>query len=284
MDWAETIAKTAAHLDAKGVPDAQVAAELLASRLLATGRGFLHSHLSETVSEPRLEAIRRAIRRLVAGEPIQYVLGEWDFRSLKLKCDRRALVPRPETEELVTRALAWLKEAKLERPVVVDVGTGTGAIILSIASEYAGDGVFIGTDVSEDALSLAKENAESLSLSGRVKFVAMDGLDEFDDPEMFDMIVSNPPYIESAVCETLDKRVKDWEPRIALDGGADGLEFYRRYLADALNLLKTGGMALFEIGDKQGEAVLSLMRDFGFSQAKVEKDFSGKDRYAMARL
>ena len=237
MDWAETIAKTAAHLDAKGVPDAHVAAELLASRLLATGRGFLHSHLSEQVSEPRLDAIRRAIRRLVAGEPIQYVLGEWDFRSLKLKCDRRALVPRPETEELVPRALAWLKEARLERPVVVDVGTGTGAIILSIASEYAGDGVFIGTDVSEEALSLARENADSLSLSGRVKLLAMDGLD-----------------------------------------------FYRRYLADALNLLKTGGAAFFEIGDNQGEAVLSLMRDFGFAGAKVEKDFSGRDRYAIATI
>ena len=284
MDWAETIAKTAAHLDAKGVPDARVAAELLASRLLATGRGFLHSHLSEQVSEPRLEAIRRAIRRLVAGEPVQYVLGEWDFRSLKLKCDRRALVPRPETEELVTRALAWLKEARLERPGVVGVGTGTGAIILSIASEYAGDGVFIGTDVSEEALSLARENADSLSLSGRVRLLAMDGLDEFDEPEMFDMIVSNPPYVESAVCETLDPRVRDWEPRLALDGGADGLDFYRRYLADALNLLKTGGAAFFEIGDNQGEAVLSLMRDFGFSGAKVEKDFSGKDSYAIAEI
>ena len=284
MNWAETIAKTAAHLDAKGVPDAHVAAELLASRLLATGRGFLHSHLSEQVSEPRLDAIRRAIRRIVAGEPVQYVLGEWDFRSLKLKCDRRALVPRPETEELVTRALAWLKEARLERPVVVDVGTGTGAIILSIASEYAGDGVFIGTDVSEEALSLARENADSLSLSGRVKLLAMDGLDEFDEPEMFDMIVSNPPYVESAVCETLDPRVRDWEPRLALDGGADGLDFYRRYLADALNLLKTGGAAFFEIGDNQGEAVLSLMRDFGFAGAKVEKDFSGRDRYAIATI
>ena len=229
--------------------------------------------------------MRRAMRRLVAGEPLQYVLGEWDFRTLTLKCDQRALIPRPETEELVTRVLKWLKGNPSGGPrFIVDVGTGTGAIILSLAAEYEGPAVFLGTDVSEAAVSLAKENAAKCALDGRVKFSVMDGLDDFDEPEVIDVLVSNPPYIESAVCETLDPRVRDFEPRLALDGGVSGLDFYDRYLADALNVLKPGGAVFFEIGGNQGDAVAKLMEGYGFSDIRVEKDYSGHDRYASAKL
>ena len=285
MEWREEIAKTSAYLESKSVPDARVASELMAARLLRSSRGFLNSFYEKEVPEKFLEAMRRAMRRLVAGEPIQYVLGEWDFRSLTLKCDSRALIPRPETEELVTRVLKWLKENPSDDPrFVVDVGTGTGAIILSLAAEYKGPAVFLGTDVSEAAISLAKENAAKCALDGRVKFAVMDGLDDFDEPEVVDVLVSNPPYIESAVCETLDPRVKDFEPRLALDGGASGLDFYDRYLADALNILKPGGAVFFEIGENQGEAVAKLMEGYGFSDIRVEKDYSGHDRYAFAVL
>lgn len=285
MNWREAIAKTSAYLESKSVPDARVASELMAARLLRSSRGFLNSFYEKEVPEKFLEAMRRAMRRLVAGEPIQYVLGEWDFRSLTLKCDSRALIPRPETEELVTRVLKWLKENPSDDPrFVVDVGTGTGAIILSLAAEYKGSAVFLGTDVSEAAISLAKENAAKCALDGRVKFAVMDGLDDFDEPEVVDVLVSNPPYIESAVCETLDPRVKDFEPRLALDGGASGLDFYDRYLADALNILKPGGAVFFEIGENQGEAVAKLMEGYGFSDIRVEKDYSGHDRYAFAVL
>lgn len=285
MNWREAIAKTSAYLESKSVPDARVASELMAARLLRSSRGFLNSFYEKEVPEKFLEAMRRAMRRLVAGEPIQYVLGEWDFRSLTLKCDSRALIPRPETEELVTRVLKWLKENPSDDPrFVVDVGTGTGAIILSLAAEYKGPAVFLGTDVSEAAISLAKENAAKCALDGRVKFAVMDGLDDFDEPEVVDVLVSNPPYIESAVCETLDPRVKDFEPRLALDGGASGLDFYDRYLADALNILKPGGAVFFEIGENQGEAVAKLMEGYGFSDIRVEKDYSGHDRYAFAVL
>ena len=285
MLWRETIGKAAAFLDAKGVPDAQVAAELLASRLLKTSRGLLASALEREVHEKHLEAMRRGMRRLVSGEPLQYVLGEWDFRSLTLKCDRRALIPRPETEELVTRVLKFLRSmGGSEKPFIVDVGTGTGAIILSLAKEFASEGVFLGTDVSEDAIALAKENAAKCALDGRVKFVVMDGLDDFDEPGMVDVIVSNPPYIESAVCDTLDPRVRDFEPRLALDGGTTGLDFYDRYLGDALNILKPGGAIFFEIGDGQGEALRDLMHSYGFVQIAIERDFGGHDRYASAIL
>lgn len=281
MTWRETIAKATAYLGAKGVPDPSVAGELLAARLLDCGRGLLAGRLELEVSEKFLGAMRRGMARLVAGEPLQYVLGEWDFRTLTLKCDRRALIPRPETEELVTRVLAHLN-GPTSRPLVVDVGTGTGAIILALAKEYRGDAVFLGTDVSEDAIALATENARRCGLADRVSFAVADGLDDFDEPQSVDVIVSNPPYVESAVCATLDPRVRDHEPRIALDGGASGLDFYERYLSDAVNLLKSGGAVFFEIGENQGEAVRRLMFDCGFDDIRIEQDLAGHDRYAAA--
>lgn len=288
MNWRETITKSSGFLESKGVPDAAVAAELLAARLLRTGRGTLAAHLEKEAGEKYLEAMRRGLARLAKGEPVQYVIGEWDFRHLTLKCDRRALIPRPETEELVTRVLAHLKQmsadGRSDPPLVVDVGTGTGAIILSLAQEFGGEAAFLGTDISEEAIALAKENAERCGLSGRVKFAVADGLDDFDEPECVDVIVSNPPYIESAVCETLDTRVRDYEPRLALDGGASGLDFYDRYLGDALNVLKPGGAVFFEFGEAQGPALAKLMADYGFSQVKIEKDFAGHDRYASGVL
>ena len=286
MIWKEIVGKASAYLAEKSVPDPQVAAELLAARLLKCPRGFLASSLGKEVPERCLEAMRRAMKRLVAGEPLQYVLGEWDFRTLTLKCDRRALIPRPETEELVTRVLSWMESRKGERArqLVLDVGTGTGAIALSIAKEFRGDATVVATDVSEEALSLAKENAAMCGLAERVRFVAMDGLDDFDEPGVVDAIVSNPPYIESAVCDTLDPRVRDFEPRLALDGGPEGLDFYDRYLADALNLLAPGGAVFFEIGEGQGDALRRLMSGYGFEDVRVEKDYSGHDRYAIGTL
>ncbi len=287
MVWKEVVARSSAYLGTKGVPEAEVAVELMAARLLKCGRGFLASHLDKDADERHLEAMRRGMSRLVKGEPIQYVLGEWDFRSLTLKCDRRALIPRPETEELVTRVLKFLADPQRSfapAPVIFDIGTGTGAIILSLAKEFKGDGVFVGTDISEDAIQLARVNAEMCGLAERVKFVVGDGLDDVDEPECIDIIVSNPPYIESAVCETLDPRVRDFEPRLALDGGADGLVFYERYLSDAINVLRPNGAVFFEIGENQGAAVADLMKNFGFVEICIEKDWAGHDRYASARL
>ena len=284
MVWGEVISKSSDFLGRKKVPDARVASELLAARLLHLGRGMLAGEMTKDVPEKCLEAMRRGMARLVKGEPIQYVLGEWDFRTLTLKCDRRALIPRPETEELVTRVLGYLNTETQRRRggLIVDVGTGTGAIVLSLAKEFRGEAAFLGTDVSEDAIALAKQNAVRCGLADRVKFAVADGLDDFDEPQCVDVIVSNPPYIETAVCETLDPRVKDFEPRLALDGGTSGLDFYERYLSDAVNLLKPGGAVFFEIGENQGEAVRQLMFDCGFDDIRIEKDYAGHDRYAMA--
>jgi len=285
MTWRETIDKTSGYLSAKGVPDAQTAAELLAARLLKIGRGLLAGELGKQVPERCLEAMRRAMARLSKGEPLQYVLGEWDFRTLTLSCDRRALIPRPETEELVTRVLAYLTARRTGGvPLVVDVGTGTGAIILSIAAEHRGEAALLGTDVSEDAILLARENAVRCGLDGRVKFAVADGLDDFDEPQSVDVIVSNPPYVSTAEWEALDPRVRDYEPRLALDGGPAGLDFYDRYLGDAVNLLKPGGAAFFEIGEGQGPALRELMAAYGFADVRIDRDFAGHDRYAYATL
>ena len=281
--WRDILRLSAEYLVQKGGPDAQVAAELLVARLLKCGRGFLSPHLEETPDAKYVEAMRRGIARLGAGEPVQYVLGEWDFRSLTLKCDRRALIPRPETEELVTRVLAFAKAYAASRPFVVDVGTGSGCIVLSLAKEMA-DGVFLGIDISADAVSLAQENATRCGLADRVNFAVADGLDEFDEPGMVDILVSNPPYIPSSECATLDPRIRDWEPMNALDGGAAGLDFYERLVGDALNVLKPGGGAFFEIGDGQGEALRKLFFDAGFDDIRIEKDYAGHDRYASAVL
>ncbi|MBQ4199876.1 MAG: peptide chain release factor N(5)-glutamine methyltransferase [Kiritimatiellae bacterium] len=281
--WRDILRLGAEYLAGKGVPDAQVAAELLMARLLKCGRGFLSLHL-DAAPEPRhVDAMRRGVRRLAAGEPVQYVLGEWDFRSLTVTCDRRALIPRPETEELVTRVLSFAKTYANPQPFVVDVGTGSGCIILSLACEMAG-GVFLGTDVSPDAVSLAQENAMRCGLSGKVKFAVADGLDDFDEPQSIDILVSNPPYIATADCALLDPRIRDWEPMNALDGGVSGLDFYERLVGDAINVLKPGGGAFFEIGDGQGGALRKLFFDAGFDDIRIEKDYAGHDRYAFAVL
>ena len=281
--WRELLALGSTYLEGRGVPDAAVAMELLMARLLKCGRGFLSPYLAQVPEDRLVAALRRAVARLAAGEPIQYVLGEWDFRSLTLACDRRALIPRPETEELVTRVLAFARAYGNPKPFVVDVGTGSGCIILSLAREMQ-DGIFLGIDISADAVALASANAVRCGLADKVSFAVTDGLDDFDEPQSVDVIVSNPPYVTTAEWESLDPRVRDYEPRLALDGGAEGLDFYDRYLGDAVNLLKPGGAVFFEIGERQGTALRDLMSAYGFEDVRIDCDLAGHDRYAYGTL
>ena len=286
--WKSILELGGKYLADRGVPEAELAMELAMGRLLKCGRGFLAPYLSEEPAERYVEAMRRAVARLAKGEPIQYVLGEWDFRSLTLSCDKRALIPRPETEELVTRVLKFLggyrpQSGSAAPPLVVDVGTGSGCIALSLAAEHPGP-LYLGVDISEDALSLARENAERTGLADRVRFALGDGLDDFDEPGSVDVIVSNPPYIATAECARLDPRIARHEPMLALDGGPQGLDFYERLVGDAMNLLKPGGAVFFEIGEDQGEALRQLLFEGGFESIAIEKDYAGHDRYASGVL
>lgn len=282
--WRETLALAAKYLSSRGVENAPAASEFLMARLLGLGRGMLAPHFESAPRPAHLEAMRRAMARLAKNEPLQYVLGEWDFRTVTLKTDCRALVPRPETEGLAGLVLQS-GFTRLPRPFVVDVGTGTGCIPLSLAKEWpaGSEPVFVGVDISPDAVALAAENAEALGLAGRVRFAVSDGLEGFD-PESVDVIVSNPPYIASGEIETLPANVRDWEPRIALDGGPDGLSFYERYLEEAMIVLKPGGGVFFEIGSGQGPALERLFAAYGFSDVRISKDLQGLPRYASARL
>lgn len=278
----ELIARGDAYLERKRVPDARVACELLAARLFRCGRLELYRHLDAPPQSRIVDALRRGLVRVAAGEPVQYVLGQWDFRRLTLKVDKRALIPRPETEGLVDVVLRSPQARPGGRPLVVDVGTGTGCIILSLAHEMA-DGVFVGLDVSPDALALARENAALTGLEGRVLFAESDGCCEFD-PASVDILVSNPPYIPSAEIDRLDPRISRHEPRLALDGGEDGLAFFRALLMDAVMILKPGGAVFFEIGEGQGPALRDMMEDYGLTDIAIGKDDAGLDRFASGTL
>jgi len=275
----ELIALGDAYLAKRNVPDSRVACELLAARLFRCARLDLYRHL-DTIPETRLvDALRRGLQRVAGGEPVQYVLGQWAFRNLTLKVDRRALIPRPETEQLVGLVLRSPQVRDTVKPLVVDVGTGTGCIILSLAQEL-GRGVFVGLDICADALALAQENAELTGLAGRVLFAQSDGCGEFD-PASVDVLVSNPPYIPSHIVDGLEPHIRDHEPRLALDGGPDGLTFFRALLLDAVMVLKPGGAVFFEIGDEQGPALRALLDEYGFTEVAIMQDDSGRDRYAM---
>ena len=274
----ELVALGDAFLARSQVPNPRVVSELLAARLFKCGRMDLYRHADSVPDARIVDALRRGLQRVAKGEPVQYVLGQWDFRKLTLKVDRRALIPRPETEQLVDLVLKSAQVKGAAKPLIVDVGTGTGCIILSLASEMR-DGVFVGLDISPEALSLAKENAALTGLDARVLFAESDGCGEFD-PASVDVLVSNPPYIPSHVVDGLEPHIRDHEPRLALDGGADGLDVYRALLLDAVMVLKSGGAVFFEIGDEQGSAMRDMLEEYGFTDVSVIKDYAGKDRFA----
>lgn len=276
--WKESIR----YLDTCGVPESFSLCEILLAHALTCPRLDLPGRSDEEVPEEQLVKIRAGIKRLGAHEPVQYVLGEWDFRELTLRTDSRALIPRPETEQLVGLVLESPVWRCVNSPVIVDVGTGTGAIVLSLAKESSG-GTFIGVDVSRPALALAGENAILCGLAGKVTFRFGDGLDGFT-PGSLDLIVSNPPYIASEVVDGLEKHVREFEPRSALDGGPDGLDILRRIICSAVIVLRPQGWIYFEIGDEQGSSVKKLLEDSGFSHVGIIRDYSGRIRFASGCL
>lgn len=217
---------------------------------------------------------REAVARRAAGEPMAYVLGRTGFRNLELRADRRALIPRPETEGMIDYALERVRTGR-----AVDLGTGTGCLALSLAEEGSFD-LVVGSDVSADALALAEENARLTRLP--VQFVRSDfgsGL----RPERFDLLVANPPYLTDAEHDSLDRSVKAWEPRSALVGGADGLEATRRIFEGCLELLTPGGWIVMELDSSRGTAAAELARRAGWTEIDVWDDLFGRPRYLTAR-
>jgi len=265
------------YLQRHNVEDARTVAELLVARVCKLPRLRLHTLLDYALPEPAVEALRRGLARVAKHEPVQYVLGEWDFRKLTLRVDNRALIPRPETELLVDWVLETEPLWQLPSPRLADIGTGTGCIILSLASERPG-AECVGVDTSPDALSLARENAERLGLASRVTFQQADACSEFL-PVTFDAIVSNPPYISSAEVDALPPHIRAHEPRLALDGGADGFAFIRAIATGASWALRPGGWLFFETGHDQGPATQDLMQSLGFKNVTLRADYNKHFRF-----
>ena len=229
------------------------------------------SHNTEATTDC-IDALDRLILRRIGGEPLQYILGVQEFMSLDFKVIPSVLIPRADTETLVEYVLEKKKSKSFS---LLDIGTGTGCIPLSIAF-YNKKAFVRGLDINENAVELSKENAEKLKLSERADFELCDILKSCPNGK-YDVITSNPPYIESDVIETLQTEVKDFEPHLALDGGPDGLVFYRRICDIAPSILSKDGLLVFEIGYNQGKAVSDLMKN-DFKDIEVIKDLCGNDR------
>ena len=215
------------------------------------------------------------------GRPIQYVLGEADFCGLRLAVDERVLIPRPETEELAALAVEMLKERTASpcgvRPRVLDLCTGSGAIACAVADGFPGADI-TASDISEDALAVAGRNAERFPGVRTLRSDLFEGLTREGAPEVFDMILSNPPYIPADTVDALEASVRDHEPRLALDGGPDGLDIVRRILSEAPAQMSPGAPLLMEIGDDQGEAAAETARGAGFRDVSIRQDLRGRDR------
>ena len=228
--------------------------------------------------------LRLAAERRRAGWPQQYAAGRANFRGHWLAVDQRVLIPRPETEglvELVLKDVGRTGGRADGLPLVADIGTGSGAIAISLALEAHIQGV-IATDLSADALNVALENATSLGAKERISFRRGDGcLPLLDDT--VDVLVSNPPYIATAEWERLDASVKDYEPRLALDGGADGLDVYRRLVREAVTALNPRGLLALEVDERRADATALLATQAGFVETTVHPDLAGRPRYVTAR-
>lgn len=275
------------YLTSHHVDEARTKVELVMGHLLACKRLNLLVRQNDPFPEAQLDALRGALRRLKQGEPVQYVLGEWDFHDITLRVDARALIPRPETEDLVDRVLTRVRQrATTPSPVthIADIGTGTGAIILSLA--YAlreQDIAFTAVDLSPEALTLARENAQWLHLADRVTFVQGDACAPLEAASI-DLLVSNPPYISATDTDALPAGILTFEPRLALDGGPDGLSILRRITMQATQVLRPAGEVYYEHGDEQGPLMRRILETAGFSHVQIIKDFAGLDRFATGIL
>ncbi len=265
-----------AYLARHHVVDPQAACELLLSRLIGCRRLDVHAQHDRELTPAERDAMRRGVQRVAAGEPVQYVTGETEFLGRRFKVDRRALIPRPETELLVETALGCAPLWQKTNPAILDLGTGSGCIAISLALARP-NGLYLAVDVSRDALTLAHENALRHGVADRIGFSAAD-LSELVDPASLDAIVANLPYVPTAEWERLPRHIRDYEPRIALDGGSRGLDMIELAIHDAAIVLCTGGYLFLEIGFSQADAVRRLLAEAGFSAVQIARDLAGHDR------
>jgi release factor glutamine methyltransferase len=273
---AEVLRRSTEYLETHGSPTPRLDAELLLAHGLGLTRIDLYTQFERPLSEDELSECRELIRRRGTREPVAYVIGRWGFRRLELDVDARVLVPRSETELLVDRCLALLDGQ--EQPAVLEVGTGSGAIALAIKDERP-DAQVVASDLSADALAVARANAERLGLE--IGFAQSDLLESVPGGP-FQLIVSNPPYVSESELATLEPEVAEHEPRLATVAGPDGFEVYSRLLPQAAERLVHGGFIALECGAGQAPALVAELARVGYADAGVDRDLSGIERVVWA--
>lgn len=263
--------KTTAFFAGKGIETARLDAELIFAHVLGLKRLDLYLQFERPLDDETLGRLRPLVRRRGQREPLQYILGSVDFAGMELRCDRRALIPRPETEELA----ASLGNATPAPARILDLGTGSGCLALALAAAF-GDADVIGVDASADALELARTNAEKHGITN-VTWKESDWFAGVDGP--FDLIVSNPPYLTTAEWESAQPEVRDHEPQQALEAGADGLDALRRIVAEAPAYLAVDGELALETGIDQHEELARLANAAGLARTESRPDLSGRPRF-----
>ena len=273
------------YLAAKGIESPRLSAELLLSHVLELKRIELYTQFNKQVSQHQLDKLHDLVKRAGLNEPIAYLTGKTEFYSLELEITADCMIPRPETELLVQRAIEYLR-TRSGVQYVCDLCTGSGCIAVAIAKNYP-DARVIATDISAAALEVAARNVEKHRLNERVRLLCGDLFEPIIkqlDVNQFDLIVCNPPYVSTAEYEKLDKNVKDYEPEFALLAGADGMDVYRKIFEKVDGFLRPGAALMLEIGYAQGPAVKEMLEQTGaFAEIKIEKDFHDNDRIVIAR-
>ena len=272
---------TVEWLESNRISEFRLKAEWILAHVLKCRRLELSFQKDRELNGVQCKQIASMVQRVAIGEPLQYVLGDTEFMGQVFKTDRRALIPRPETETLVEHVLACKDVWSSQPPSVAEVGAGSGCVIISLALVHP-EGDYVAVDVSAEALDLSRENAKIRGVEEKIKFVWRDLLAGFP-PQSFNLVVSNPPYVSTDEIETLWPNIRDHEPRIALDGGPDGVSVISRLVPQALHSLRPGGWLFMEIGEDQSERVENLMEKNGFEKVEIRKDWAGHDRMACGK-
>lgn len=250
-----------------------ITAGAILCHVLGCENTYLYTHDDYVLSKDEYERYCDALNRRIKGEPLQYITGCQEFMSLNFAVDPSVLIPRQDTEILVEYIIEFARQK--EKVSILDIGTGSGCIAISLAY-YIKNSRVLGVDISKGALEIARKNAHNCGVDERIAFIESN-LFKNISPQKFDIIVSNPPYIPNEVIDTLDRQVKDFEPKIALDGGEDGLDFYRKIVKQSVAFLKPKGLLAFEVGFDQAQDVVKIMES-SFKDIKVKKDLAGIER------
>lgn len=282
MTVLEAIQKTADFLAKRGVESARLNAELLLAHQLKLPRMKLYLNFERVLTTAETDGLRELVKRRGNREPLQHIIGSTSFCGCEIAVNRHALVPRPETEQLAELGWKFLSNLNSQPSTALDFGTGTGCIAIALAVKCPGAKI-TALDLSADALALAKQNAETNKVAERIEFLHGDGFAALANKAQFDIIISNPPYIASAEIGTLQPEVRDFDPHAALDGGADGLDFYRRLAKEASAFLKPGGKIMVEFGDGQAEDIKKIFESEKWIVEAVQADYSHRARFLVAR-